>query len=93
MRIGVLVLQTVAHVTLFDESLHTRPSLCRIHTRQQSHDVQVRIFVEMDSVQGAHQAAVALNGRYFDQKIISASFFDEQRFENMDLAPRPEELQ
>lgn len=55
--------------------------------------MQVRIFVEMDSIQGAQQAVAALNGRYFDQKIISASFFNEQRFESMDLAPRPEELQ
>lgn len=49
--------------------------------------------MEMDKVQSAQQAVGALNGRYFDQKIISASFFDEGRFEAMDLAPRPEELQ
>lgn len=54
--------------------------------------LQVRIFVEMDKIQSAQQAVSALNGRYFDQKMISASFFDEQRFEAMDLAPTPDEL-
>jgi lipase chaperone LimK len=55
-------------------------------------NMQVRIFVEMDKVQSAQQAVAALNGRYFDQKIISASFFDEARFQAMDLAPKPDEL-
>lgn len=47
----------------------------------------------MDGVQQAEQAVAALNGRYFDQKVISATFFDEDRFQNMDLAPRSDELQ
>lgn len=47
----------------------------------------------MDGIQQAQQAIAALNGRYFDQKVISATFFDEDRFQSMDLAPRPEELQ
>jgi hypothetical protein len=53
---------------------------------------QVRIFVELEKVEAATKAIVGLHGRYFDQKTISATFFDEQRFEAMDLAPRPEEL-
>eukprot|EP00892_Ulva_mutabilis_P003856 jgi/Ulvmu1/1842/UM119_0061.1 len=56
-------------------------------------DQAVRIFVEMDGVQQAQQAIAALNGRYFDQKLISATFFDETRFQTMDLAPRSDELQ
>jgi hypothetical protein len=55
--------------------------------------VQVRIFVEMEKVEAATKAVVGLHGRYFDQKMISATFFDEDRFLAMDLAPRPDELQ
>lgn len=47
----------------------------------------------MDGVQQAQQAVSALNGRYFDQKVISATFFDEERFDRMELAPQPDELQ
>jgi hypothetical protein len=53
----------------------------------------VRIFVEMERVDAATKTIVALHGRFFDKKTISATFFDEGRFHNMDLAPRPEELQ
>lgn len=56
-------------------------------------EVQVRIFVEMDSLEQSQQAVAALNGRYFDQKVISATFFDEDRFQKMELAPHPGELQ
>lgn len=56
-------------------------------------EVQVRIFVEMDGVEQAQQAVAALNGRYFDQKVISATFFDEDRFQKMELAPHASELQ
>ena len=38
------------------------------------------------------QALVALQGRFFGGRQLYASFFDEQRFEASDLAPRPEEL-
>ena len=54
---------------------------------------QVRIFVELERLEAATKAVVGLHGRYFDQKAISATFFDEDRFEAMDLAPQPEELQ
>ena len=54
--------------------------------------MQVRIFVEMEKLEAATKAVVGLHGRYFDQKMISATFFDENRFEAEDLAPRPEEL-
>ena len=52
----------------------------------------MRIFVEMESAGQAEHAVVALNGRFFDQKVISATFYDESRFQKMDLAPLPDEL-
>ena len=48
--------------------------------------------MEMEKVEAATKAIVALHGRFFDKKTISATFFDEARFAAMDLAPRPEEL-
>lgn len=52
----------------------------------------MRIFVEMERVEAATKAVVAMHGRFFDKKMISATFFDAERFDAMDLAPRPEEV-
>jgi splicing factor 45 len=38
------------------------------------------------------QALVDLQGRFFGGREVEARFFDEQRFEQRDLAPRPEEV-
>ena len=38
------------------------------------------------------QALVDLQGRFFAGREVEASFFEEARFENKDLAPRPEEV-
>jgi hypothetical protein len=43
-------------------------------------------------VEAATKAVVAMHGRFFDKRMISASFFDRERFQRMDLAPRPHEL-
>lgn len=33
-----------------------------------------------------------LNGRYFGGRMITASYFDENRFDRLDLAPRSEDI-
>lgn len=38
------------------------------------------------------QALVDLQGRFFGGREVEAAFFEEERFEQMDLAPRPEEV-
>jgi hypothetical protein len=35
---------------------------------------------------------VDLQGRFFGGREVSASFFEEERFERRELAPRPEEV-
>ena len=40
----------------------------------------------------AAQALVDLQGRFFGGREVEASFFEEERFERKDLAPRPEEV-
>jgi hypothetical protein len=40
----------------------------------------------------APQALVDLQGRFFGGREVSASFFEEERFERRELAPRPEEV-
>lgn len=40
----------------------------------------------------APQALVDLHGRYFGGREVAAEFFEEERFERRELAPRPEEV-
>lgn len=54
--------------------------------------MQVRIFVEMERVEAATKAIVAMHGRFFDKRMISASFFDYDRFQRMELAPQLHEI-
>ncbi|PSC68931.1 DNA-damage-repair toleration chloroplastic-like [Micractinium conductrix] len=54
-------------------------------------DQAVRIFVQFERVEEATKALVDLQGRFFAGREVEASFFEEARFENKDLAPRPEE--
>jgi len=51
----------------------------------------VRTFVAFERQESAVRAYRDLNGRYFGGRQISASFFDEKRFEAMDLVPSPGE--
>eukprot|EP01112_Ceratiomyxa_fruticulosa_P009943 TRINITY_DN2610_c0_g1_i2.p1 TRINITY_DN2610_c0_g1~~TRINITY_DN2610_c0_g1_i2.p1 ORF type:complete len:464 (-),score=128.56 TRINITY_DN2610_c0_g1_i2:1125-2516(-) len=51
----------------------------------------VRIFVQFGREESAVKAYVALNHRFFGGRIVSASFFDEDRFLSHDLAPKPGE--
>ncbi|KAG0172582.1 hypothetical protein DFQ30_010108 [Apophysomyces sp. BC1015] len=59
---------------------------------QISDDQAVRIFVKFAVADSAQQAITDLHGRYFGGRIVSARFFDCNRFDRLDLAPRPEEF-
>ncbi|KAL4855786.1 DNA-damage-repair/toleration protein [Chlorella vulgaris] len=55
-------------------------------------DQAVRIFVQFDRTEAATKALVDLQGRFFGGREVAASFFEEDRFEQLELAPRPEEV-
>jgi splicing factor 45 len=56
-------------------------------------DEAVRIFVKFEDIVAAIRAKKDLNGRFFGGRQVSAQFFDEQRFDRLDLAPSQAELQ
>ncbi|EFN54722.1 hypothetical protein CHLNCDRAFT_135411 [Chlorella variabilis] len=55
-------------------------------------DQSVRIFVQFERVEEATKALVDLQGRFFGGREVKAQFFEEERFEKLELAPRPEEV-
>ncbi|CAG8543962.1 2172_t:CDS:2 [Acaulospora colombiana] len=55
-------------------------------------DQAVRIFVKFADQVAALKAKKDLNGRFFGGRAVSAKFFDEARFEKLDLAPSAAEL-
>ncbi|CAG8464953.1 15368_t:CDS:2 [Acaulospora morrowiae] len=56
-------------------------------------DQAVRIFVKFVDQVAALKAKKDLNGRFFGGRAVSARFFDEARFDKLDLAPSPAEFQ
>lgn len=52
----------------------------------QDHEA-VRIFIAFTRLEAAIKAVIDLNGRYFGGRVVSASFFPEDRFSKLDLAP------
>lgn len=53
-----------------------------------SDDEAVRIFVEFSKKDSTIKAVIDLNGRFFGGRTIRASFYDEERFSQFDLAPQ-----
>jgi len=45
----------------------------------------VRIFVEFHRPESALKAYIDLNGRYFGGRVVDATFYSEDRFQNSDL--------
>jgi len=77
--------ETVDQCTKYGEVVR-----CAIHevtTEGVSPDEAVRIFVEFQRSESALKALIDLNGRYFGGRVVSASFYDEDKFYNKDLAP------
>ena len=42
--------------------------------------------------EGAIKALTEMDGRFFGGRVVRGNFFDEERFEKRELAPRPGEL-
>lgn len=55
-------------------------------------DKAVRIFVKFSGIESARRAINDLNGRFFGGRVVTASFFDNDRFDRLDLAPTPQEF-
>ncbi|CAO3618817.1 unnamed protein product [Mucor hiemalis] len=55
-------------------------------------DKAVRIFVKFTEIESARRAIQDLNGRFFGGRVVTASFFDNGRFDRLDLAPTQEEF-
>lgn len=53
----------------------------------------MRIFLQFGRQEAALKAYIDLNGRYFGGRAVNASFYDEERFKNNDLAPNAGELE
>ncbi|KAG9305921.1 hypothetical protein G9A89_016574 [Geosiphon pyriformis] len=56
-------------------------------------DEAVRIFVKFVEQKAATKAKMDLHGRYFGGRAVTARFFDEGRFDKLELAPSAAELQ
>ncbi|KAB2601537.1 DNA-damage-repair/toleration protein DRT111 [Pyrus ussuriensis x Pyrus communis] len=55
-------------------------------------DEAVRIFIQFERSEETTKALVDLDGRYFGGRVVRASFYDEERFGNNELAPMPGEI-
>ena len=49
-------------------------------------DEAVRIFIEFDRLEAAIKALVDLNGRFFGGRTVKASFYDDTKFKEFQLA-------
>lgn len=55
-------------------------------------DQAVRIFVEFERMEQATKSVIDLGGRFFGGRTVAATFFDEDRFDKQDLAPKEGEF-
>lgn len=53
--------------------------------QEQTPEETVRIFVEFRRIESAIKAVVDLNGRFFGGRQVRASFYDTERFDNLQL--------
>lgn len=51
-------------------------------------DKAVRIFVQFDTQESAAAALQELHGRYFAGRVVSVDYFDSDRFDSQDVAPK-----
>ncbi|KAM1571353.1 hypothetical protein EV2_037434 [Malus domestica] len=52
----------------------------------------VRIFIQFERPEETTKSLVDLDGRYFGGRVVRATFYDEERFGNNELAPMPGEI-
>ncbi|KAL0321399.1 UNVERIFIED_CONTAM: DNA-damage-repair/toleration protein, chloroplastic [Sesamum radiatum] len=55
-------------------------------------DEAVRIFIQFERAEQATKALIELEGRFFGGRVVHASFYDEERFSNNELAPMTGEI-
>ncbi|KAK6932080.1 hypothetical protein RJ641_001704 [Dillenia turbinata] len=55
-------------------------------------DEAVRIFVQFERSEETTKALIDLDGRYFGGRVVRATFYDEEKFGNNELAPMPGEI-
>lgn len=70
----------------------TRVLIFEITETNFPHEEAVRIFVQFERAEQATKALIELEGRFFGGRIVHASFYDEERFSNNELAPMPGEI-
>ncbi|PIN07330.1 mRNA splicing factor [Handroanthus impetiginosus] len=70
----------------------TRVLIFEITEANFPHDEAVRIFVQFERAEQATKALIELEGRFFGGRVVHASFYDEDRFNNNELAPLPGEI-
>ncbi|KAI7863678.1 hypothetical protein BDF14DRAFT_1884980 [Spinellus fusiger] len=58
---------------------------------QIAEDKAVRIFIKFVHIEAAQRAISDLDGRYFGGRVVSATFYESERFDRIDLAPTAEE--
>ncbi|KAH6759435.1 D111/G-patch domain-containing protein [Perilla frutescens var. frutescens] len=56
------------------------------------HEEAVRIFIQFEREEHATKALIELEGRFFGGRVVRASFYDEERFGNNELAPMAGEI-
>ncbi|KAL0352793.1 UNVERIFIED_CONTAM: DNA-damage-repair/toleration protein, chloroplastic [Sesamum angustifolium] len=56
------------------------------------HDEAVRIFIQFERAEQATKALIELEGRFFGGRVVRACFYEEERFNNNELAPMPGEI-
>lgn len=52
----------------------------------------VRIFVQFERSEQTTKALIDLEGRFFGGRVVHATFYEEERFDNNELAPLPGEV-
>ncbi|KAG6494218.1 hypothetical protein ZIOFF_049237 [Zingiber officinale] len=72
---------TVTRVLIFEITQENFPA-----------EESVRIFVQFERPEEATKALIDLGGRFFGGRTVHASFYDEERFGNNELAPLPGEV-
>ncbi|XP_051136201.1 DNA-damage-repair/toleration protein DRT111, chloroplastic isoform X2 [Andrographis paniculata] len=70
----------------------TRVLIFEITEQNFPHDEAVRIFIQFERAEQATKALIELEGRFFGGRVVRAGFYDEERFNNNELAPLPGEI-
>ncbi|KAG8385215.1 hypothetical protein BUALT_Bualt03G0019000 [Buddleja alternifolia] len=70
----------------------TRVLIFEITEANFPHEEAVRIFIQFERAEQATKAIIELEGRFFGGRVVRASFYDEEKFNNNELAPMPGEI-